>query len=141
MGHDYIFDRRCTGCVAKCDADQYYMCASNDHCLYEGKKEKTLYWGEKCKSCVNAKCDIDKAEKCIEADYGLYEKKEAPIKSMVVAPKPSYKAFKFTGRPSTIAEELNKFFAENSNVEVVSVTRVDGYANETASGVLMIVKM
>lgn len=105
MGHDYIFDRRCAGCVQKCDDILYYACAQNDYHFYKRKVEE-----------------------------------EEQAKSMARAPKQSYKAFEFTGRPSTIAEDLNKFFAENSNVEVVSVTRVDGYANETAPGVLMIVK-
>jgi hypothetical protein len=85
-------------------------------------------------------CDAKRAENCIDADYGLYEKKEPLIKKIELAQsRPKYKAFGFIGGPLDIVEDLNKFFAENSQVEVVNITKLDGF-EEYYPGVMVVVR-
>ena len=112
-----LIDRRCAGCTRECSDSLYYKCSLNDYLCYESKTEEIpLYWGEKCRSCVNAivDCDAQRAENCIDADYGLYEKKEPLIKKIELAQsKPKYKAFGFYGTPKPVVEEIKKFFSEN----------------------------
>ena len=87
----------------------------------------------RCAGCVRD-CNNEQYYKCaVVADYGFYEKNESAQN------KPKYKAFSFTGRPSTVAKELNEFFAENPQVEIVNMVEVEDYAIEE-SGIVMIVK-
>lgn len=138
-----LIDRRCAGCVRDCDNELYYKCAQNDYYFYKRKTEESpLYWGERCKTCVNAivDCDAKRAENCIDADYGLYEKKEPLIKKIELAQnKPKYKAFGAYGVPSTIVEGINKFFLENPQVEIVSITKLDAFESYYP-GVMMVVR-
>ena len=138
-----LIDRRCAGCTRECDSELYYKCVVNDYLCYESKaEEKPFYWSEKCKSCANAivNCDAQRAENCIDADYGFYEKKEPLIKKIELAQnKPKYKAFGFYGTPRPVVEEINKFFAENPQVEVLSITKLDGF-EEYYPGVMVVVK-
>lgn len=134
-----LIDRRCAGCVRECDSGLYYKCAQNDYYFYKRKnEEESLFLGEKCKTCKNKFCSIDEAEKCIDGYYELHEKKEPLIKKIEpTQSKPKYKAFGFVGYTMDIVEDLNKFFAENSQVEIVNITKIDGFE---LSGVVMVVK-
>lgn len=136
-----LIDRRCTGCVRDCDNELYYKCAQNDYYFYKRKnEEESLFLGEKCNTCKNKFCSIDEAEKCIDGYYELHEKKEPLIRTLELAQsKPKYKAFGFTGKPLDIVEELNKFFAENSQGEVVNITKLDSFG-EYYPGVMVVVR-
>ena len=80
----------------------------------------------RCAGCVRD-CSNELYYKCAQSDYPFYKCKS------------KYKAFSFTGRPSTIVKELNEFFVENPQVEIVNIVKVEGYSNE-APGVVMVVK-
>ena len=137
-----LIDRRCVGCVRDCDNELYYKCARNDYSFYKSKKEEEpFYWGKKCRSCANiVNCDVQRAENCIDADYGLYEKKEPLIKKIELAQNnPKYKADGAYGVPSTIVEGINKFFAENPQAEIISITKLDGY-EAYYPGVMVVVR-
>lgn len=137
-----LIDRRCAGCKQTCDDTMYYACAQNDYRFYtsEPKNDKEILWGENCKTCKYKFCNIDKAEKCIENDYKYYKANSVVVEKIKLAlDKPKYKAFSFTGRPSTVAKELNEFFAENSQVEIVNMVEVEDYAIEE-SGIVMVVR-
>ena len=138
-----LIDRRCAGCTRDCDNELYYKCAQNDYYFYKRKTEENpLYWGERCKTCANAivNCDAKRAENCIDADYGSYEKKEPLIKKIELAPnKPKYRAFGFYGTPEPVVAKINKFFVENPQAEVLSITKLDGF-EEYYPGVMVVVK-
>lgn len=137
-----LIDRRCTGCKQICDDTLYYVCAQKDYKFYtsEPENDKDILWGEKCKTCKYKFCKIDKAEKCIENDYKYYKGSSVVVEKIKLAQdKPRYKAFGFTGKPLSIVEELNKFFAENSDIEIVSITKLDSCSN-CYPGIVVVVK-
>lgn len=137
-----LVDRRCAGCKQTCDDTMYYACAQNDYRFYtsEPKNDKEILWGEKCKTCKYKFCKIDKAEKCIENDYKYYKVDSVIIEKIELARNnPKYKAFGFIGDPLDIVEELNKFFVENSQVEVVNITKLDGFKGY-CPGVMIVVR-
>lgn len=137
-----LIDRRCAGCKQTCDDIMYYACAQNDYRFYtsEPKDEGNIFWGEKCKTCKNKFCKIDKAEKCIDNDYKYYKSDSVVEKIELVLNKPKkYKAFGFVGQTMDIVEDLNKFFAENSQVEVVNIIKLDGF-EKYYPGVMVVVK-
>lgn len=135
-----LIDRRCAGCTRECSDALYYKCALNDYLCYESKEEENpLYWGEKCKTCKNKFCNIDKAEKCIDNDYKYYKADSVIEKIELVLNKPKYKAFGFTGKPLDITKELNNFFAENSDIEIISITKLDSCSN-CYPGIVVVVR-
>ena len=136
-----LVDRRCAGCKQTCDDTMYYACAQNDYRFYtsEPKNEGNIFWGEKCKTCKYKFCKIDKAEKCIDNDYKYYKADSVVEKIELVLSKPKYKAFGFTGKPKDIVAKINNFFEENSQVEVVNITKLDGFETYYP-GVMVVVK-
>ena len=136
-----LIDRRCAGCKQTCDDTMYYACAQNDYRFYtsELKNDKEILWGEKCKTCKNKFCNIDKAEKCIENDYKFYKADSVIEKIELVLNKPKYKAYGFYGKPEPIVAKVNKFFVENPQVEVLSITKLDGF-EEYYPGVMVVVR-
>ena len=136
-----LIDRRCAGCKQTCDDTMYYACAQNDYRFYtsEPKNDKEILWGEKCKTCKNKFCNIDKAEKCIENDYKFYKVNSVVEKIELVLNKPKYKAYGFYGKPEPIVAKVNKFFVENPQVEVLSITKLDGF-EEYYPGVMVVVR-
>lgn len=136
-----LIDRRCAGCKQPCDDTMYYVCAQNDYRFYtsEPKNDKEILWGEKCKTCKYKFCNIDKAEKCIENDYKYYKVDSVVEKIELVLSKPKYKAFGFYGTPGTIVEGINNFFAENSQVEIVNIIKLDSYG-DYYPGVMVVVR-
>ena len=91
-----------------------------------------------CKTCNKRHhCDSMTQFECLKADFRYYSPDYSTSEPAQI--KSGYKAFNFTGRPSTITKELNEFFVENPQAEIVKVVEIEDCATEE-SGIVMIVR-
>ena len=80
----------------------------------------------RCAGCVRD-CTNELYYKCAQSDYPFYKCKS------------KYKAYGFYGTPEPIVAKINKFFVENPQAEVLSITKLDGF-EEYYPGVMVVVK-
>jgi len=93
----------------------------------------------RCAGCTRD-CSDALYYECTLRDYLFYKANSAIVEKIEPAQNnPKYKAYGAYGVPSTIVEGINKFFAENPQAEIISITKLDGY-EAYYPGVMVVVK-